>query len=80
MTPALAKVLLHTHKWQISDIIARHQRDADKLLKESRIAPQIDLKVIMRDAHRRVMKLSEVWDEILAVMGKLEQKCSCFFE
>lgn len=60
MTPALAKVLLHTHKWQISDIITRHQRDADKLLKESRIAPQIDLKVIMRDAHRHVMKLSEV--------------------
>lgn len=38
--PALAKVLLHTQKWFIPDIIAKHRKDAHKLLVDSRISPE----------------------------------------
>ena len=44
--PSLAKVLLHTHNWQIQKIIAQHQRDSEKLLKDSKIATPLDMQVL----------------------------------
>jgi len=46
VTPALAKVLLHTQKWLIDDIVARHRHDAPGLLRDSRIAPSLSTKPV----------------------------------
>lgn len=37
--PALAKVLLHTQKWMLSDIVREHKRNPKKLLSDCRIYP-----------------------------------------
>ncbi|GIY69792.1 potential E3 ubiquitin-protein ligase ariadne-2 [Caerostris extrusa] len=37
--PSLAKLLLHTHNWETSEIITSYKEDASKLLIDSRIKP-----------------------------------------
>ncbi|KAK6621991.1 putative E3 ubiquitin-protein ligase ariadne-2 [Polyplax serrata] len=39
ITPSLAKVLLHTHKWAVSDIVVDYHNDASQLLVSSKIKP-----------------------------------------
>ncbi|XP_075219801.1 E3 ubiquitin-protein ligase ari-2 isoform X2 [Lycorma delicatula] len=39
ITPSLAKVLLHTHEWQITSIITEYRRDVNRLLVSSRVKP-----------------------------------------
>ena len=52
VTPALAKVLLHTQKWFIPDITARHQKDSKQLLIDSRILPPIKVRCLQISAER----------------------------
>jgi len=47
VSPALAKVLLHTQKWLIPDIISRHQKNSKQLLIDSNICPPFqDVKIV----------------------------------
>jgi ariadne-2 len=41
ITPALAKVLLHTHKWAITEVTEKYEADSQALLVESCIEPRI---------------------------------------
>lgn len=40
VSPALAKVLLHTQKWLIPEIISRHKKNTQQLLIDSKILPR----------------------------------------
>ncbi|KAK2189848.1 hypothetical protein NP493_95g01008 [Ridgeia piscesae] len=41
VTPSLAKVLLHSHKWSVQDVIDLHKKDSLKLLVDSRVLPSV---------------------------------------
>lgn len=54
ITPSLAKVLLHTHKWATSDIIAEYRGNSSKLLVNSKIKPPQPPE-ISTSRHRRLL-------------------------
>ena len=47
MKPSLAKMLLYTLEWDVKEIEQLHQKDANKLLVECRIAPEVQAKVFI---------------------------------
>ncbi|XP_065347349.1 potential E3 ubiquitin-protein ligase ariadne-2 [Cloeon dipterum] len=60
ITPALAKVLLHTHKWAIQEVTDKYRSDSQALLVESQIEPRPESSTSHRRQQRSLRSNSNV--------------------
>ncbi|XP_059481460.1 potential E3 ubiquitin-protein ligase ariadne-2 isoform X2 [Neocloeon triangulifer] len=60
ITPALAKVLLHTHKWAITEVTDKYKKDSQALLVESQLEPRAESSSTHRRQQRSLRSNSNV--------------------